>query len=137
MRIPFTYQMCGAMTKISATEIIELAELISYFGSSESGEPKPLDEAITVVESLPHFDVRMTHFEYLMYLRCAFHYTKGDPLVPASSLRKEIDRFRDRLKQDGYLITSVSRLRARAAFLVATTATLIIAPYLIYRAFQH
>lgn len=110
------------MTSLTATQTVELAELIAMFNADDSGGHMPLDEALRLVESQDTYELSLPPFEYLLHLRFFALYMAHGDLIPQSKMRDGFLFMLNTLKDQGtYLMDLPTRQRLRKRFLLIGT----------------
>jgi hypothetical protein len=107
------------MSSLTATQTVELAELIAMFNADENGAHMPLDEALRLVEGQETYDLSLPPFEYLLHLRFFSLYMSHGDLIPQSKMRDGFIFMLNHLKDQGtYLLDLPARQKLRKRFLI-------------------
>lgn len=107
------------MTALTATQTVELAELIALFNADENGGHMPLDEALRLVERQDSYEMSLPPFEYLLHLRFFALYMAHGDLIPQSQMRDGFLFMLNTLKEQGtYLMDLPTRQKLRKRFLL-------------------
>ena len=102
------------MNDLSPSEVLELAEFLSAYSSTEEGTPMPLDTALRIVEDTDTYNLQLTPSNYLIYLKVLSVCASGDTLLPVSKLPVAFSNLLQQMEDNGFVVVDRRNLKRRS-----------------------